>query len=112
MFIIKFKFEFEALNLANYKMVLCRSGGKKGANKNKLRPIGYKKPKVDLKKVTWEQMQAIPETEDDLIPVPIYINMHKKIIVDEEIKATDIRTPALRQIFIGDEENAIQLINA
>lgn len=57
-------------------------------------------------------MQAIPETEDDLIPVPIYINIFKKLIVDEEIKATDIRTPALREIFIGDEENAIQLINA
>ena len=37
--------------------------------------------------------------------------MHTKRIVDEEIKASDIRSPALREIFIGDEENAIQLIN-
>ena len=93
-------------------MGLCGGGGgKKAANRKLQRPIGYKKPKVDMKKVTWEQMQAIPETEDDLIPVPVYIDMKRKTIVDEEIRAGDIISVALREIFIGDEESAIQSIN-
>ena len=58
-------------------------------------------------KVHWEQMQAMPLTEEDLIPVPVYINMQRSVIVDEEIRSTDIKSQALREIFIGDEEEAI-----
>ena len=47
-----------------------------------------------------------------MIPVPVYINMDGGVIVDEEIRSTDIKSQALREIFIGDEESAIQSINA
>ena len=42
-----------------------------------------------------------------MVPVPILINMYSKRIVDEEIRSTDIKSQALREIFIGDEESAI-----
>ena len=56
-------------------------------------------------------MQAIPQTEDDLIKVPVYINMKKKQIVDDLIGPKDIDSP-MREIYIGDEEAAISSINS
>lgn len=56
-------------------------------------------------------MHAIPDTEEDLLKVPVHINMRKKEIVDEMLKASDIRCPALRLIFIGEEKEAIEAVN-
>ena len=36
-------------------------------------------------------MQVIPETEEDLIPIPVYINMKVTEIVDEVIGPNDIK---------------------
>lgn len=44
--------------------------------------------------------------------MPVYINMEGKTIVDEDIRSTDIKSQALREIYIGDEDSAIQSINA
>lgn len=94
--------------------LLCKT---RSSNKNSkvklLRPKGYKKPKIDLSKVTWDQMQAIPETEDDLFEYAVFINKTGSELVDKLIKRqTDIKSNVLREIYIGDEEQAIQSINA
>lgn len=91
-------------------MGLC--GGKKTDGAKPFKPKPYKRPKIDLKKIDWQDMQVIPETEEDLIPIPIYINMKVTEIVDEVIRPNDIKQQAYREIFIGDEESAIQTINA
>ena len=52
-------------------------------------------------------MRAIPQSEEDLIQVPVYINRLKKVIVDEMITTKDILEPALAWIYIGDEHEAI-----
>lgn len=92
-------------------MGLCGKNKKANARKP-FKPKPYKRPKIDLGRMTWEDMHKIPETEEDLIPVAVYINMQKKQIVDEMIKLTDIKEKAYREIYIGDEESAIQSINA
>ena len=53
----------------------------------------------DIKTVTYEEMIAKPNEMDDLVPVPVYINMDKKIRVDTSIEAKDINHIALKLIF-------------
>ena len=43
--------------------------------------------------------------------MPVHINMREKQIVDEMISSTDIKSQALRLIFIGHEEEAVKAIN-
>ena len=64
----------------------------------------------NMKTVTYEEMIAIPNDESDLIPVPVYINMEKKIRVDTMITQSDIRNKALRFIFLGKSAEAEDLI--
>ena len=52
-------------------------------------------------------MHAIPNTLEELIDVPVYINMKGKVIVDEMITVADINEQAYKEIYIGDEETAI-----
>ena len=57
---------------------------------SQLRSKNYKLPKIDLKRVNFQQMRTIPETEEDLIPVAVHINMRSRIIVDDMIRWTEI----------------------
>lgn len=88
-------------------MPCCRKSGKDQEMRKELKPRDYKKPKIDLKKVTVDAMRDIPETEEDLIQVPVHINRQKKVIVDEIMKSTDIIEYSLIWIYIGDENEAI-----
>lgn len=72
----------------------------------------YKRPKINLKEISAKDMQAIPQSLEDLHEIPVYINMKEKTIVDEMIKETDVLEQAFREIFIGDEESAIQSMGA
>ena len=63
-----------------------------------------------MKTVTYEEMIAIPNDESDLIPVPVYMNMEKKIRVDTMITPSDIGNRALRLIFLGKSADAEELI--
>ena len=93
-------------------MFLC---GKKKKNKDgrpPFKPVPYKRPKINLSRIHWTDMQKVPEDLDELIDVPVYINMEKKVIVDEMITVADIKEQAYKEIYIGDEETAIQSINA
>ena len=45
-----------------------------------------------------------------MIDIPVYITMTKKRIVDEMIKPSEIKEQAFREIYIGDEESAIESI--
>ena len=53
-------------------------------------PQKYKRPKINLKELSALDMQAIPQNLDDLLKIPVYINMKEKTIVDEMIKVTDV----------------------
>ena len=64
----------------------------------------------DIKTVGYEEMIAIPNNDDDLVPVPVYINLDKKIRVDKSIKESDIEHKALKLIFLGQSEAAIDVI--
>ena len=64
----------------------------------------------DMKTVTYEEMIAKPEEMDDLVPVPVYINMDKKIRVDTSIEAKEINHIALKLIFQGQSEAAEKVI--
>lgn len=87
----------------------CRK--KSGQDRKERKPRDYKKAKIDLKKVTVDDMRAIPETEDDLIQAPVYINRIKKVVVDEMMNSSEIKEHCLAWIYIGDEQEAIQAIN-
>ena len=64
----------------------------------------------DIKTVTYEEMIAKPEEMDDLVPVPVYINMDKKIRVDTSIEAKEIDHIALKLIFLGQSEAAEKVL--
>ena len=71
---------------------------------------GDKAPKLDLKTITADMMTRIPRTEQDLVEVPVYINMVEKVRVDQFVKASDIKTEALRLIFT-EESSASKVID-
>ena len=56
-------------------------------------------------------MIHIPETEEDLIPVAVHINMRSRIIVDDMIRWTEIQSQVLRDIYLGEDDQAILSIN-
>ena len=62
------------------------------------------------KTVTYEEMIAIPEDYEDLVPVPVYINMEKKVIVNTMLKESDISNKALKHIFNDETNEAEELI--
>ena len=64
----------------------------------------------NLKTVTFEEMIEIPNNESELVPIPVYINMEQKIIVEKDLKVTDINYPVLKHIFNGETEEAVELI--
>ena len=74
------------------------------------KPKPYKRPKINLKEIKPEDMQAIPEEVEDLIQVPVYISMKERAIVDEMITPAHVTKKAFREIFIGDEDAAIESI--
>ena len=55
-------------------------------------------------------MIATPNDLDDLVPVPVYINMETKIRVDGSIKESEIEHKALKLIFLGQTEAAEEVI--
>ena len=55
-------------------------------------------------------MIATPNDLDDLVPVPVYMNMETKIRVDGSIKESDIEHKALKLIFLGQTEAAEEVI--
>ena len=69
-----------------------------------------KGPKLDLKTITADMMTKIPWTEDDLVEVPVYINMVEKVRVDQFVKASDIKTEALKLLFT-EESSASKVID-
>ena len=89
----------------------CRKKSGQGRDTRERKPRDYKKAKIDLKKVTVDAMRAIPETMEELIEVPVYINRQKKVVVDEMMTSNHIDDHALAWIYIGDEHEAIQAIN-
>lgn len=55
-------------------------------------------------------MQRIPTTVEELIEVPVFINMKKRLIADEIIKPEEFKCKAFREIWLGDEDAAIESI--
>lgn len=75
------------------------------AKKRKLRQQLIKK---HLKTAKIEDMTRTPLEEKDLIEVPVYISMKKKVPVEWTFKSSEIKTPALRLIYEGKSEEAVQ----
>ena len=96
-------------------MGLCGKGRQTAAAAARARLLKARakppKRKIDLKKVTYEDMQKIPQTEEDLIEVPVYIDMFSKTVADDMISLEAIKSPALKEIYLGDEPEAIRQIN-
>ena len=100
------------------KMSCFKKAGESGASgpnspsKKNIKPKGLpKREKIDLKKVTYQDMQAVPQSEEDLLTTAVYINKYKKEIVDDMVKSYDIGkngNDALRDIYLGNEEEAIE----
>lgn len=57
-------------------------------------------------------MRKIPADETELVKAPVWFNMQERNIVDEWLKVTDIKSQFMQDIYLGDEEQAIQSINA
>jgi len=62
--------------------------------------------KVDMKKITLEQMMNIPIEENDLVPCPIFFTMQTKRRVDGMIRVHDIKTKCLKLVYKMDEDAA------
>ena len=54
-----------------------------------------------MKTVTIDDMIKIPISESDLIEIPFFISMYKKIPVELSVTEQDIKSPALRLIWTG-----------
>jgi len=63
--------------------------------------------KKHLKTAKIEDMTRTPLEEKDLIEVPIYISMKKRVPVEWTIQAADIKNQALRITYEGQTEEAV-----
>jgi len=63
--------------------------------------------KKHLKTAKIEDMTRTPLEEKDLIEVPIYISMKKRVPVEWTIQAADIKNRALRITYEGQTEEAV-----
>ena len=59
---------------------------------------------IAKKTATIEQMIKIPVERSDLIVIPIFISMYKKIPVELSVTENDIKSPALKMIWNGEPE--------
>ena len=55
-------------------------------------------------------MTAIPMEEEDLLTDPIYINMKKRIHVDDTISEKDIQSQVLKLIYAGEQDEADEML--
>ena len=74
------------------------------AKRYHLKPLGNHKP-------NFEDQSRIPQEESELLEFPFYWNMKGKFHVTKLLeKQSDIKTPVLRMIYWGHEEEAIEQI--